>query len=162
MALTKCKECGHQVSTEAKSCPQCGAKIRKPASKLGIILVTLIAIPIFGAIFNHEDPLPKPPRSPEEIAAAAKREEAFQMTVAVARLLKKSMHDPSSLTWEAIGTNDDASLICFEYRAKNAFGAIVLGRAAYANGRISTGNSAWNKNCAGKSLNDRISARQAI
>ncbi|WP_394854470.1 zinc-ribbon domain-containing protein [Shewanella xiamenensis] len=26
MALVKCKECGEQVSTKAKSCPKCGAK----------------------------------------------------------------------------------------------------------------------------------------
>jgi invasion protein IalB len=29
MALKNCKECGHQVSDKADSCPQCGAKIKK-------------------------------------------------------------------------------------------------------------------------------------
>ena len=27
--LTKCSECGHDVSTEAKKCPNCGAAIKK-------------------------------------------------------------------------------------------------------------------------------------
>ena len=33
MALVKCKECGHDVSTNAKACPNCGAR---PPSKSGI------------------------------------------------------------------------------------------------------------------------------
>lgn len=28
MALIKCKECGNEVSTEAKTCPKCGARVR--------------------------------------------------------------------------------------------------------------------------------------
>lgn len=28
MALTNCKECGAQVSTQAKNCPSCGAKVK--------------------------------------------------------------------------------------------------------------------------------------
>jgi type II secretory pathway component PulL len=28
MAMTKCKECGHSVSTQAKSCPNCGAQLK--------------------------------------------------------------------------------------------------------------------------------------
>lgn len=28
MALTACRECGHQVSTEADACPGCGARMR--------------------------------------------------------------------------------------------------------------------------------------
>lgn len=32
MALIACKECGHQVSTDAEHCPQCGARL-KPKSQ---------------------------------------------------------------------------------------------------------------------------------
>lgn len=44
MAMTKCKECGAQVSTKADACPQCGAK-RKTTS-----LVTWIFAIIFGFV----------------------------------------------------------------------------------------------------------------
>jgi hypothetical protein len=30
MALTPCRECGGEVSTEADACPKCGAKVLKP------------------------------------------------------------------------------------------------------------------------------------
>ena len=29
MALTKCAECGHQISSEAVTCPSCGAKVKR-------------------------------------------------------------------------------------------------------------------------------------
>lgn len=32
MSLVECRECGHQVSTEAESCPECGA--RHPTSEV--------------------------------------------------------------------------------------------------------------------------------
>jgi len=32
MALTKCKECGKEISTEAISCPSCGAPQKSPVT----------------------------------------------------------------------------------------------------------------------------------
>ena len=46
MALTKCKECNHEISDQAQSCPNCGAP-QKPKSKgMGLgkwILILLVA-----------------------------------------------------------------------------------------------------------------------
>lgn len=36
MALIPCRECGAQISSSAKSCPQCGAK---PRSAIGTIAI---------------------------------------------------------------------------------------------------------------------------
>ncbi len=44
MALCKCKECGNKVSTKAKTCPSCGAPIKKRTS----VLTGCLAIIIFG------------------------------------------------------------------------------------------------------------------
>lgn len=46
MALTKCKECGGQVSTKAKNCPACGAKVQKKVGVLGWIFVLVVVLPI--------------------------------------------------------------------------------------------------------------------
>ena len=44
MALIACRECGTQVSTEAKTCPQCGVRVKK-RSKLWLwLLGTPIAL----------------------------------------------------------------------------------------------------------------------
>src|SRR5690348_6510576 len=44
MAMTKCKECGAQISTKAEACPQCGAKHKKSS---GCALVVLIVLVVF-------------------------------------------------------------------------------------------------------------------
>jgi hypothetical protein len=45
MALAKCLECGHDVSTRAKACPSCGAPVQKPSGvRLGLPLVAVIGI----------------------------------------------------------------------------------------------------------------------
>ena len=38
MALITCKDCGHKVSTDAKACTQCGARILKTKWWLWILL----------------------------------------------------------------------------------------------------------------------------
>jgi len=55
MALSKCRECGNQVSTEAKTCPQCGAKVKRPMSKTKKILLGLFALLIVAGIFAPKD-----------------------------------------------------------------------------------------------------------
>lgn len=42
MALVKCKECGQEVSQKARSCPKCGAPIKKKMS-LFVWIVTIVA-----------------------------------------------------------------------------------------------------------------------
>ena len=57
MALKACRECGKDVSTEAKTCPHCGVKdpsgaiaAGQKAAGRGCFLVVLIFVAIFGAI----------------------------------------------------------------------------------------------------------------
>ena len=42
MAIIKCKECGKEVSTTAKSCPGCGAPTKKPSRAL--LLVAILGV----------------------------------------------------------------------------------------------------------------------
>jgi len=52
MALIKCHECGHEISTEAKVCPQCGAKnINRKKTFTptwgAVVIVTILALLIY-------------------------------------------------------------------------------------------------------------------
>lgn len=47
MALVKCKECGSEVSTEAKACPKCGAKPPKKVGLLGWIAVLFVGVVVY-------------------------------------------------------------------------------------------------------------------
>ena len=49
MALIKCKECGTEVSSKAKSCPKCGAKPAKKTSLITWFVLILIAYLVYSA-----------------------------------------------------------------------------------------------------------------
>jgi hypothetical protein len=74
VALKSCKECGNDVSTEAASCPKCGAVIKKKSTFLrfvgGAFLVFITLIAVGSLISGISDP-PKPatPQSKEQVVA---------------------------------------------------------------------------------------------
>lgn len=48
MALVKCKECGSEVSTSAKTCPHCGKRLQASGcSQLVLILFAIVLLVIF-------------------------------------------------------------------------------------------------------------------
>jgi len=56
MALKKCKECGHEISTKAKTCPNCGASNKSSFSTAGIVLISFFGvILVFLLIGNWSD-----------------------------------------------------------------------------------------------------------
>ena len=59
MALKPCIECGHEISSEAKTCPNCGAKNRAYRSKAVWYLLTLAVVGGLGffayAYFSYGD-----------------------------------------------------------------------------------------------------------
>jgi hypothetical protein len=54
MALIKCKECGHEISKKAETCPNCGAKRKKSASG-GCLLLIILAVLFIGYIGSQVD-----------------------------------------------------------------------------------------------------------
>ena len=150
--LIACKECGHNVATSAKTCPNCGVK--KPAKKPSAPkpeltprenLVALIIVLVIGGglYFWVRD-------TPEERAAeaarthqekAAKQKAGFHCLSdwdgshrAVVRFAQQRLRDPDSFDHvETRITSVDASgehQLVMRYRAKNAFGGVTLGFVA--------------------------------
>lgn len=86
--------------------------------------------------------------------AEAKRERAMRYALAGARALKQSMKDPESFVLRSVTIHDDSS-VCFQYRAKNSFGATLPGRVVIdSNGkphaeenRDSSFAGAWAAHC---------------
>lgn len=55
MALAPCRECGTEISTEAKACPKCGAVPKRPKRTkwwLWLPLGAIAAFLGFGAVLN--------------------------------------------------------------------------------------------------------------
>jgi RNA polymerase subunit RPABC4/transcription elongation factor Spt4 len=55
MALSSCKECGNEVSTEASACPKCGAKVPRTKWWLWVPLGLVVVLFVFGAITGPKD-----------------------------------------------------------------------------------------------------------
>ena len=51
MALVRCKECGHELSSSAERCPNCGKKPYKPSGCL-IFILFAITIAILSPLFT--------------------------------------------------------------------------------------------------------------
>lgn len=74
MAMTKCKECGGELSTKADACPKCGAKVpRTSAAAMGcLIIVALFAVlAAIGAFFGDGSPSSGTSLAPSSAAPSA-------------------------------------------------------------------------------------------
>src|SRR5580700_6671304 len=59
MALIRCGECGREVSTTAKVCPQCGAKVKKPkkpVSKItALFVLAFVVFVVYRAMTSNQE-----------------------------------------------------------------------------------------------------------
>lgn len=73
MAMTTCKECGKQVSTEAKACPHCGAAApakKKAKGGIGKWLLMVFAIGVVVAVLPKQDKAKASASAPHRTQAA--------------------------------------------------------------------------------------------
>lgn len=54
MALIKCKECKHEISKKAKTCPSCGAKNKAKTSVLAWLVLGFIVLAVIGGMGNGD------------------------------------------------------------------------------------------------------------
>jgi hypothetical protein len=156
MALIKCKECGKEVSDSAGKCPQCGAKVNKPIGKLGWAMVIITTVIVVQCSLSMPSSTPSAKPAVDPIAEAR-----FQKTAVMANALKKALREPESVVWETILANDDASVICFEYRARNGFGGMAKEFTVFADNKASQDANVWNKHCT-KTFNNMMDVKYAI
>lgn len=179
MALARCRKCGKIASTAAKSCPHCGAghPTRKPLSPfvkllaafagtalvLGVVESSGLRATLSQANFQlPRIPISAPAPVADDSPVKKREKHRFQVTATVASTLKQSMEYPQSLVWETILSDDDASVICFEYRVKDSQGDYSREYMTFSEGKASEAPEDWNKNCAGKQLIDMIRVKDAV
>lgn len=152
MPLVKCHECGNEISTEAKTCPKCGAKVKKPVSRVTMLIVIALGIAFVGVSIQESGKSPEQKAAEEaEINASHHR---YERGREAARAIKSALKNPSSAQWHTVLSNKDGSLICIEYGAQNGFGGMNREHAVFLAGKASQAAKAWNTNCANVSLFD--------
>jgi hypothetical protein len=104
-----------------------------------------IGLPLVGIfiLWRMDPSLPTPP-PPIDPAA----EHRFEVARAVADATVKN--DPTaSLVWEDLYTNADATVVCAQFRVRNALGGMDRKRVSATGAETSESVDAWNKRCAG-------------
>lgn len=64
--LTNCTSCGAEIATSAKTCPQCGAKVKRPITKkwwFWVVVVVIIAAIVGGTSGSKSGDKPAPDES---------------------------------------------------------------------------------------------------
>lgn len=89
------------------------------------------------------------------------KEKRFRVAIALLKSVKNSLRDPESFAVEYVGVNEDTTVACVEYRAKNGFGGMNKEFAVYAKDKISQSPESWNKYCR-TNLYDLKHARLAL
>lgn len=149
MALIKCKECGNEISSQAKTCPQCGHPTPKRTSTFTWIVAAFIVFAVLQATFRTKTPATSP--TPEQTALNAKKDEEDFKRQDAARLavamIKSYSKNPSSVKIEALASNKDATLICAMFRATNSFNAVVPGSYVMKNGKQSFDGNEVTRSC---------------
>lgn len=167
MPLVKCHECGKDVSTEAKTCPSCGAKVKKPTSRAVKLIGVAFVVAVIGTAITGNNALQtqqsaestrraalSPEQRATEDAAKAKRDIELQTAAAGAIRLKNAMKDPAAFELTSLVVKPDGAA-CYEYRAKNSYGATFPSAAVLTTkGKMllkehdgNTFVNAWNKAC---------------
>lgn len=63
VALTACKECGAEVSTTAKACPKCGARLPKEKGAVPVLVLVLVGlfvlVALIGILSSQSEPSAK-------------------------------------------------------------------------------------------------------
>src|SRR3990172_1742547 len=97
MSLIKCKDCGREMSSEAKACPQCGAPPPKRTSPFSVALAILVTIVVVSCIAVQNTTKVEVPVA----SAAPKSLPTIECDKAAARIVESNLRTLAS--WESRG-----------------------------------------------------------
>ena len=85
----------------------------------------------------------------EKRIAKEKKQESNRSFMAYQSLkaVRSSLNDPDSLIIQSITANELGTVVCIDYRAKNAYGGYVKSYVTFMNGKPSDSAESWNSNC---------------
>lgn len=131
MALIDCQDCGKQVSTAAKSCPNCGAKPRVPLRKQRMWPAKVFLVAVFGwVVFQVAGGgRPSAQSAPaQNVRCYEQRCSGSQAVIAIdnaKRSVRAILKDPDSARFEAVQyvpQPEGLAAVCGLFNGRNSFG----------------------------------------
>lgn len=132
----------------------------KPGTILKALVISLAAVVLFFQASDYFTDVGK-----ERLAAKAAREEARKeedkrevarsgLAAHALASVRASLRNPQSVQWDSVLTNDDATVICIDYRAQNGFGGMGYEFVTFVDGKPNPSDRAWNTNCSNHNLHN--------
>lgn len=132
MAITKCKECGKDISDKAEHCPHCGVPVNKKSNTgCGTIAAffILLFIIIGSATSIYDSTKPKPVKTAEQVREdqIEKYFDAWDGShINLTKIIKDSLNDPESYQHDKTLYFDRSDHLIVEttFRTKNKYGGM--------------------------------------
>lgn len=162
MAMATCRECGKDVSTEAKACPHCGAP--KPVKQLGgcaLLLILLGIVVVIGIAMPSDS-------TTSGGGSATPTFNFYAMVDGAKEQVRQRLKDPESARWsgikvvETVQSGNAVKVVCGTVNSKNSFGGYAGPSRWLSNGLNVTAlesdlsggefDELWRKTCVGRVL----------
>ena len=127
---------------------------------IGLLFVVLLMSPMVVSIFFANKKVnTKEPQIISEIqmindVKKAEEERIFQKVRTALTEVKQLTRDPTSVVWEDVFGEADASIICVQLSARNGFNGMSREYITVVKGQITSNHKQWNKDCANRALKD--------
>ena len=114
MALIKCKECGKEISSKAKTCPNCAAPNKKPTSGCTwgclILIIFLVLIPVsFNIINDYKTRQTQPPTSSDSEIVMPRKKKTQAINQPEKQEKPQQKNSPNIIPKYSIVSTDDVS-----------------------------------------------------
>lgn len=160
MALVACRECGKEISTDARACPHCGAKPPYRPSLAFVLIAGLLIV--FGVKTSFDrDAAPAPPKTAAQIAEDESSQRRYLVVAAIAKKLKTSLREPDSVEWIDVLSDEKAETVCLKYRARNGFGGMSVETMTVTPHAAGQQAALWNRHCTGE-MYDMLYVRNSL
>lgn len=152
MAKVKCKVCGEEIEETISKCPRCDSLGPKKGKKVKLILLVVMILIVIGfaaGYYSRKDEVEKPY---EEVLKERLDERLQRRAVTAALLLRTRIENSDSLKLESVRTNEDGSVLCFQFTEKDKNGKLKKSRASFVDGELDQSDAGWKLFCNGKSM----------
>ena len=152
MAIVKCKVCGEEIEETILKCPRCDSLGPKRGKKIRLILlgVMVVIVVLFG--FGYYLQMNEVEKPYEEVLQERLDGRLSQRGLTAALLLRSRLDNPGSMKLESAISNQDGSVLCFEFTEKDAAGRKKKSKAAFVDGELDRTEAGWKLFCEAKTM----------
>ena len=88
----------------------------------------------------------------EEVLKEKLDEKLQRRATAAALLLRTRIENPDSMKLESVQSNEDGSVLCFQYSEKDKLGKLKKSKASFVDGELDKSDAGWKLFCSGKNM----------